>query len=142
MSRCGTLVSMKKGYHGAIEDLTVENEDFRHVLYTSQHAQLVLMALKPGEEIGIEAHEHNDQFFRFEVGEGTVIINETEYVVQDGDAIIVPAGAEHNVINTSDTESLKLYTLYMPPHHKDGVRRHTRNEALADEPEFDGQTTE
>lgn len=133
---------MKKGYKGNIEEFTLVNNNFREVLYTAEHCQLVLMALKPGEEIGSEVHEDGDQFFRFEKGEGKVIINETEYVVGDGDTAIVPAGATHNVINTSATETLKLYTIYAPPHHQDGVVRATRAEAEADGPEFDGKTTE
>ena len=122
--------------------LTLANENFRQILYTAEHCQLVLMSLRPGEEIGEEIHDGNEQFFRFEKGEGKVIINETEYVVGDGDAIIVPTGAKHNVINTSATEPLKLYTIYSPAHHQDGVVRATRAEALADSPEFDGVTTE
>jgi len=133
---------MKKGYKNNIEKLTLENENFRQVLYTAGHCQLVLMALKPGEEIGMEVHPDNDQFFRFEKGEGKVVINETEYAVVDGDAVIVPAGAKHNVVNISTTESLKLYTIYAPSHHQDGVIRTTKAEAEADSPEFDGQTTE
>lgn len=133
---------MKKGYKDSIEKLTLENENFRKVLYTGEHCQLVLMSLKPGEEIGSEIHEENDQFFRFEKGDGKVIINETEYEVGDGDAVIVPAGATHNVINISDTLALKLYTIYAPSHHKDGVIRATRDEAIANSPEFDGKTTE
>jgi mannose-6-phosphate isomerase-like protein (cupin superfamily) len=133
---------MKKGYKDNIEKLTLENKNFRKVLYTSDHCQLVLMSLLPGEEIGLETHEGNDQFFRFEKGHGKVIINETEYVVSDGDSVIVPTGARHNVINTSDTKSLKLYTIYSPPHHKDKVIRVTKDEALADGPEFDGATSE
>lgn len=133
---------MKKGYKDNIEKLTEENRNFRHVLYTGTNSQLVLMSLKPGEDIGMEIHESNDQFFRFEKGEGEVIINETKYEVADGDAVVVPAGAEHNVINVSDTEDLKLYTIYSPTHHKDGIIRATKEEALADEPEFDGVTTE
>lgn len=133
---------MKKGYKDNIEKITLENENFRKVLYTGEHCQLVLMSLKPGEEIGSEVHEENDQFFRFETGEGKVIINETEYKVGDGDAVIVPAGATHNVINTSNTLALKLYTIYAPSHHKDGVIRAARDEAIADSPEFDGKTTE
>ncbi len=133
---------MKKGYKGNIEDLTIQNENFRKVLYTAEHCQLVLMSLAPSEEIGSEVHENGDQFFRFEKGEGKVIINETEYVVGNGDSIIVPAGATHNVINTSNSEALKLYTIYAPPHHKDGITRLTRAEAMADGPEFDGTTTE
>lgn len=133
---------MKKGYKNNIEKLTLENNNFRRVLYTAGHCQLVLMSLKPKEEIGLEVHPDNDQFFRFEKGEGKVVINETEYTVGDGDAFIVPAGARHNVINTSTTESLKLYTIYAPAHHKDGVLRATKAEAEMDSPEFDGATTE
>lgn len=133
---------MKKGYKGNIEALTLANENFREVLYTALNCQLVLMALRPKEEIGLETHEEGDQFFRFEAGQGKVIIDEAEYAVGDGDSVIVPAGARHNVINTSATEPLKLYTIYAPPHHKDGTVRATREEAIADEPEFDGMTTE
>lgn len=133
---------MKKGYKDNIEALTLQNENFRKVLYTAEHCQLVLMSLKPGEEIGSEVHENGDQFFRFEKGEGKVIINETEYIVGDGDSVIVPAGATHNVINTSISEALKLYTIYAPPHHKDGIVRLTREEAMTNGPEFDGTTTE
>ncbi|MDP3957581.1 MAG: cupin domain-containing protein [bacterium] len=133
---------MKKGYKGNIEQLTLENENFRKVLYTAEHLQLVLMALKPSEEIGLEVHEEGDQFFRFETGEGKVIINESEYLVGDGDSVIVPAGAKHNIINVSATEVLKLYTIYAPPHHQDGMMRATRAEAIADDPEFAGTTTE
>ena len=133
---------MKKGYKDNIEKLALENNNFRKVLYTSSHSQLVLMALKPKEEIGMEVHKDNDQFFRFEKGEGKVIINGNEYTVGDGDAVIVPSGSEHNVVNTSETESLKLYTIYSPAHHKDGVVRATKAEAEADGPEFDGVTTE
>lgn len=133
---------MKKGYKDNIEKLTLENESFRQVLYTAQHCQLVAMSLKPGEEIGSEVHEDGDQFFRFENGEGKVVVNETEYAVSDGDAVIVPAGAQHNVINISAEKALKLYTIYAPPHHQDGVVRATRGEAIADGPEFDGKTTE
>ncbi len=131
-----------KGYKNNIEKLTEENADFRHVLYTGVHSQLVLMSLLPNEEIGTETHHDNDQFFRFEKGEGKVIIDGTEYTVGDGDAVIVPAGATHNVINTSTTEALKLYTIYSPSHHKDGVVRATKAEAEANAPEFDGVTTE
>lgn len=131
-----------KGYHGAIEKLTKANEDFRHVLYSGHHSQLVLMSLRPGEDIGSEVHADNDQFFRFESGRGRVVIDGNEYAVADGDAIIVPAGAEHNIINNSDSEPLKLYTIYSPAHHQDGVIRATKAEAEADSPEFDGKTTE
>lgn len=133
---------MKKGFYGEIEKLTLENESFRKVLYTAQYCQLVLMSLQPGEEIGSEVHEDGDQFFRFEKGTGKVIIDETEYSVKDGDSVIVPAGSQHNVINTSSTEKLKLYTLYAPAHHKDGVERVTKEEAEKDAPEFDGVITE
>lgn len=133
---------MKKGYHSNIESLTKENTDFRRVLYTGEHMQLVLMSLLPGEEIGMETHPENDQFFRFEDGLGKVIVNGTEYEVEDGDTVIVPSGAEHNVINTSTSESLKLYTIYSPAHHKDGIVRETRDEAMANEEDFDGVTTE
>ena len=132
---------MKKGYKDNIEKLTLENENFRKVLYTGERTQLVLMSLKPGEEIGLEVHEDNDQFFRFEAGRGKVIIDTAEYEVSDGDAVVVPKGAEHNVINIGDSD-LKLYTLYSPPHHADGIVRSTREEALQNEAEFDGKTTE
>ena len=131
-----------KGYKANLEQLTMANANFRQVLYTAKDCQLVLMALLPGEEIGLESHKEGDQFFRFESGEGKVLIDETEYRVSAGDAVIVPVGARHNVINTSDTEPLKLYTIYAPPHHQDGVVRKTRAEAEADAPEFDGVTTE
>jgi len=133
---------MKKGYYGNIEKLTLNNTNFREVLYTAAHCQLVLMALKPGEEIGSEVHEDGDQFFRFEDGDGTVVIDGTSYMVGDGDTAIVPSGATHNVINTSSDKLLKLYTIYAPPHHQDGVVRATKAEAEADGPEFDGKTTE
>lgn len=132
---------MKKGYKDNIEKLTQENENFRKVLYTGEHSQLVLMSLLPGEEIGAEVHEENDQFFRFESGTGKVIINDTEYEVADGDAVIVPRGTKHNVINTG-ADRLKLYTIYSPAHHQDGVVRATKAEAEANGPEFDGKTTE
>jgi len=131
-----------KGYFTNIEKDTLENKNFRKVLYTSKHSQLVLMSLKPKEEIGMEVHPDNDQFFRFEKGTGKVIIDGNEYNVSDGSAIVVPAGAEHNVINTSETEELKLYTIYSPAHHKDGIIRKTKEEAEANEAPFDGITTE
>jgi len=132
----------KKGYKGNIEKLTLENENFRKVLYTAEHCQLVLMSLLPSEEIGMEVHKGNDQFFRFEKGEGKVIINETEYLVKGGDAVIVPQGAHHNVINTSTTDALKMYTLYSPAHHQDAMVRKTKAEAVANDPKFAGVTTE
>lgn len=130
-----------KGYYGNIEELTVANDNFRQVLYTAKHCQLVLMALPVGGEIGAEIHSENDQFFRFEAGRGQVVIDDNTYDVADGEAIIVPAGAHHNVINTGD-EPLKLYTIYSPAHHKDGIVRATREEADANEEDFDGVTTE
>lgn len=131
-----------KGFNANIEKATLENDNFRKVLYTSKHSQLVLMSLKPNEEIGMEAHNENDQFFRFEKGQGKVIIDGNEYAASDGSAIVVPTGAQHNVINTSATEDLKLYTIYSPAHHQDGIVRVTKEEATADGPEFDGVTTE
>jgi mannose-6-phosphate isomerase-like protein (cupin superfamily) len=100
------------------------------------------MSLKPLEEIGAETHEDRDQFFRFERGEGKVVIDGVEHRVKDGMGVIVPAGARHNVINTSKRATLRLYTIYSPPEHKDGVVRHTKGEAMASEEHFDGQTTE
>lgn len=131
-----------KGFNANIEKDTLENTNFRKVLYTGKNSQLVLMSLKPKEEIGMEVHEENDQFFRFEKGEGKCIIDENEYDLKDGVAIVVPAGAQHNIINTSETEELKMYTIYSPAHHKDGIVRATKEEAEANDAEFDGQTTE
>ncbi len=131
-----------KGFSTNIEKATLENNNFRKVLYTSKYSQLVLMSLKPGEEIGMEVHEENDQFFRFEQGKGKCIIDGNEYELSDGVAVVVPAGAQHNVINTSKTEELKLYTIYSPAHHKDGIVRATKEEAEANPAEFDGVTTE
>jgi len=131
-----------KGFKAAIENDTRGNSDFRRVLYTGKHSQLVLMNLKPLEEIGEETHDTVDQFFRFEEGEGKVVIDNNEYKVKDGDAVIVPSGAKHNVINTSKTKNLKLYTIYSPPEHQDKVVRHTKSDALAKPEEFDGKTTE
>lgn len=131
-----------KGYRAEIEKETRVNSDFRRVLYTGRHSQLVLMSLVPNEEIGMETHPDNDQFFRFESGQGKVIIDGNEYIVKDGDAVVIPAGAEHNVINTSTDQELKMYTIYSPAHHQDGVVRATKTAAEADSPEFDGKTTE
>jgi mannose-6-phosphate isomerase-like protein (cupin superfamily) len=133
---------MAKGFVANIEDLTVKNTNFRKVLYTSHHSQLVLMTLKPKEEIGMETHTDNDQFFRIESGQGRVIIDGNPYEVSNGFAVIVPSGSEHNVINTSDTEDLKIYTLYSPAHHKDMTIHETKAIAQASEEEFDGKTTE
>jgi len=129
-------IYMEKGYKGAIEKLARKNKHFRAVVYTASHCQLVLMSLLPGEDIGMEVHRGGDQFFRFENGTGSVLINEAKYRVSGGDAVIVPMGARHNVINTSKTESLKMYTLYAPPHHHDGVVHHTKAQAQADHEHF------
>lgn len=137
----GLLLGMQ-GFNANIEKETLENNNFRRVLYTGKNSQLVLMSLKPQEEIGMEVHPDNDQFFRFEKGEGKCVIDGHEYALKDGSAIVVPAGAEHNIINISQTEDLKLYTIYSPAHHKDGIIRATKEEALAQEAEFDGKTTE
>ncbi len=131
-----------KGFNANIEQETLQNTNFRKVLYTSKHSQLVLMSLKPKEEIGMEVHNENDQFFRFEKGQGKCIIDGNEYELKDGSVIIVPSGAQHNIINTSDTEDLKLYTIYSPAHHQDGVVRATKEDAIKDSPEFDNKTTE
>jgi len=131
-----------KGFSADIENSTLKNEKYRKVLYTGKHSQLVLMCLKPKEEIGMEVHAQNDQFFRFEQGQGKCIIDGHEYALKDGSAIVVPAGARHNIVNTSSTENLKLYTIYSPPHHKDGIVRSTKAEAESNEAEFEGATTE
>jgi len=131
-----------KGFWTDIARDTLGNTDYRRVLYTGKHSQLVLMALEPGDEIGQEVHPDNDQFFRFEAGHGKVVIDSNEYDVQDGSAVVVPAGAEHNVMNTSDGEPLKLYTIYSPPHHRDGLLRPTKQEADTAPAGFAGKTTE
>lgn len=132
-----------KGYCDDIEKVTVENEDFRRVLYTGNHLQLVLMTLQPGEEIGSEVHPDRDQFFRIEEGEGVVDIDGAENPVSDDFAVVVPAGARHNVRNTGSAP-LRLYTLYGPPEHKDGIVQSTKAEAEArhHQEEWDGGTTE
>lgn len=123
------------GYHTDIEKKTVENEYFREVLFTGPHSQLVVMALQPGEEIGQETHPGTDQFIRVEVGTGKAILDGQEYPLSDGSAIVIPAGAEHNIINTSSTEPLKLYTVYTPPEHPEGTVHKTKAEADAQERE-------
>lgn len=128
-----------KGFFDHLEKITEENSNYRKVLYTAKHCQLVLMALKPGEEIGEEIHTDNDQFFRFESGQGKAVIDGNEYNVADGDGLIVPTGAKHNIINTGN-EILKLYTIYSPAHHKDGTIHRTKADET--EEEFDGHTTE
>ena len=130
-----------KGFKGSIEQLTLDNDNFRKVLYTGPHLQLVLMSLEVGEEIGAEIHDNNDQFFRFESGVGKCIIDNNEYHVADGDAIVVPAGATHNVINTG-TIAFKMYTIYGPPNHQDGTLRKIKEDADRKDELFDGKTTE
>jgi len=134
---------MKRGYRDNIERQTIENEDFRRVLYTGRNLQLVLMTLQPSEEIGEEVHEDRDQFFRIEEGSGVVDIDGVENRVEDDFAVIVPAGARHNVRNTGD-RPLRLYTIYGPPEHKDGIVQSTKEEAdrRHHDEEYDGQTTE
>jgi mannose-6-phosphate isomerase-like protein (cupin superfamily) len=132
-----------KGFCDDIEKLTEENQDFRRVLYTGKNLQLVLMTLQPGEEIGEEVHQDRDQFFRIEEGSGVIDIDGAENAVEDDIAVIVPAGARHNVRNTGD-EPLHLYTIYAPPEHKDGIVQATKEEAEArhHDEEWDGGTTE
>lgn len=132
-----------KGYADNIETRTIENDDFRRVLYTGKHLQLVLMTLQPGEEIGEEVHEDRDQFFRIEQGHGEIRIDGTANVVEDDFAVIVPAGARHNVVNTGK-KPLRLYTLYGPPEHRDGVIHKTKDQAERDHENdhWDGVTTE
>lgn len=132
----------KKGFYINIEKDTIENNNYRKVLYTGQNLQLVLMSLKPNEEIGVEVHQEIDQFFRFEEGNGICIVNDMEYKVSDGDCVIVPAGSNHNIINTSNKNDLKLYTIYTPPHHKDGIAFKTKKDADKSDEEFDGKVSE
>lgn len=131
-----------KGFAAELEKETGTNTDFRRVLYTGKNSQLVLMSLNPGEEIGMEVHPHIDQFFRFESGEGIVIIDGAKHKVKDGSGVIVPAGAQHNVVNTSKSAKLKLYTIYSPPEHVDKTIRHTKADAIAQPEEYDGKPTE
>ena len=131
-----------KGFNTVLEKEALKNADFRRVLYTGKHSQLVLMCLQPGEEIGEEVHPHIDQFFRFEKGEGLVVIDGVKHAVKDGSGVIIPSGARHNVINTSKTAELKLYTIYSPPEHIDKTVRHTKKDAEAMPEEYDGKPTE
>jgi len=121
------------GYIDNIEEKTINNDYFREVVFTGKYFQLVVMSLKPGEEIGSEVHKNVDQFFRVEKGRGKVIINGEENLFTNGVAIVVPAGSEHNVINISTSNDLKLYTIYSPPQHKDGIIHKTKGNAMADE---------
>lgn len=129
------------GYIINIEKASEENENFRKVLYTVKNSQLVLMSLKPGEEIGEETHEL-DQFIRVEAGKGKSVLNGVEHDIEDGSAAVIPAGVKHNIINTSQDNAMKLYTLYSPPNHRDGVIHQTKEQAMADDEHFDGATTE
>jgi mannose-6-phosphate isomerase-like protein (cupin superfamily) len=129
-----------KGFVKDIEGLAVKNEEFRRVLYTAKHCQLVVMALKPKEEIGAEVHKL-DQFFRVEQGTGEAVLDGVRTAIRAGFTVVVPAGTKHNIINTG-SDPLKLYTLYAPPNHRDGVVHHTRADAEADSEHFDGKTTE
>lgn len=129
-----------KGFHINIEKASLENDKFREVLYTAKHSQLVLMALKPGEEIGEEVHEL-DQFIRIEQGKGLAVLDGVKQELEDGSAVVVPAGLRHNIINTGSAP-LKLYTLYSPPEHKDKTIHETKKDALSHEEHFDGKTTE
>lgn len=130
-----------KGYIVNIEQESIKNENFRHVLYTGKNSQLVVMSLKPGEDIGAEVH-HLDQFIRCEQGEGKAVLDGVEHLISDGFAIVVPAGANHNIVNTSSDKPLKLYTVYSPPNHIDGLIHKTKEEAMVDDEHFDGKTTE
>ena len=130
-----------KGFVEDIEDLAEQNENFRQVLYTGQHLQLVLMSLDPDEEIGDEVHKDRDQFFRIEKGKGQIVIDGKTQKVKSGDAIVVPAGSLHNLINTGG-KALKLYTLYGPPNHRDQLRQRTKAEAINSHEKFAGATTE
>ncbi len=129
-----------KGYVKNIETVAIENANFRQVLYTGQHSQLVVMSLKPGEDIGMETHVL-DQFFRVEEGVGEAVLDDLHTPIHAGFAVLVPAGTRHNIINTGNIP-LKLYTLYAPPNHRDGVVHPTRADAVKDDEQFDGRPTE
>lgn len=133
-----------KGFKNNLERETLDNSNFHKVLYTGVNSQLVLMSLKPGEEVGLEVHPESDQFVRIEQGRGRCVIEDSEYNIEDGSGIVIPAGAEHNIVNTSTTEELKLYTLYSPPNLKDGTIHKTKedHEENMEMSEFDGATTE
>ncbi|MDD4358205.1 MAG: cupin domain-containing protein [Candidatus Pacebacteria bacterium] len=131
------------GYVTNIEKDTKENENFRKVVYTAENSQLVLMSLNPGEEIGEETHEDLDQFIRVEAGSGKVILNDQEHDIMDGFAIVVPAGTKHNIVNSSDTDKMKLYTIYSPPEHRDGTTHTTKEDAMNDDNDvYEGETKE
>jgi mannose-6-phosphate isomerase-like protein (cupin superfamily) len=130
-----------RGYVTNIENDTFENTDFRRVLYTAKNTQLVLMNLRPKEDIGEETHTL-DQFIRVEAGIGSAILDGVKHRISDGFAVVIPAGTKHNIVNDSETEEMKLYTLYSPPEHRDGTVRKTKSDALLLEEHFDGKTTE
>lgn len=130
-----------KGYVTNIERLTEENTNFRKVLYTAKHLQLVIMAIKPGQDIGEEVHEL-DQFIRCESGSGIAVLDGVEHKISDGFVVVIPSGTKHNVINTSKNDDLKLYSIYSPPEHRDGVVHNTKKEAEEKEEHFDGRTSE
>ncbi len=130
-----------KGYVTNIEKDSLENDNFRKVLYTAKNSQLVVMSIKLGEDIGEEVHEL-DQFIRCEAGEGKAVLDDVEHEISDGYAVIIPAGTKHNIINTSSDKLLKLYTIYSPPEHRDGVLHQTKEQAMADDEHFNGKTTE
>lgn len=130
-----------KGYVTNIEQDSLANQDFRRVLYTAKNCQLVLMNLRPKEDIGVEIHKL-DQFIRVEAGTGVAILDGVEHRISDGFAIVIPAGMKHNVVNDSPVKELKLYTLYSPPEHRDGTIHRSKNDALSHEEHFDGKTSE
>lgn len=126
------------GYSINIEDKSIENPHFREVLYTASHLQLVVMTLQPGEEIGMETHEHGDQFFRVEAGTGEAILDGKTHQLSDGMIVVIPAGTEHNIVNTSSNKPLNVYTIYTPPEHEDGTIHKTKAEADAAEEHHHG----
>lgn len=132
------MLQVMAGYLTNIETKTLDNQNFREVLFTAPHVQLVVMALKPGEEIGLEVHDDVDQFIRVEAGQGVAVLDGKEHALQDGSVVVIPAGTEHNIVNRSRSEALKLYTLYSPPEHPDGTIHRTKAEADAYEREHHG----
>ena len=136
-----TVLQSKNGYTSNIEEAALANENFRKVLYTAEHSQLVLMSLLPNEDIGAEVHKL-DQFIRCESGRGKAVLNGIEHDFNDGFVVLVPAGTRHNIVNTSSDKPMKLYTVYAPPNHRDGVIHKTKADATSDKEHFDGKTTE
>lgn len=131
-----------KGYIINIEKTSLENENFRKVLHTAKNSQLVVMSLKPNEDIGEEVHNELDQFIRIESGAGKAVLDGIEHEISDGFAVVIPAGTKHNIINTSSDRPLKLYTIYSPPNHRDGVIHQIKEQAISDDEHFDGATSE